>query len=51
MKIPVRAWGWLDLWSHRLHLPGPVRGWICNRYDTALGIYEDDDLEEVDDGA
>jgi len=37
-------------WHHRLHLlPGPVLGWVCNRYDTALGVYDEDDLKEVED--
>jgi hypothetical protein len=47
IKLPARAWGRLDKWSHRLRLPEPVRFWICHRYDTALGLYEDDDIEEV----
>lgn len=32
-------------WHHNLHvLPGRVVGWICHRYDMALGLYDDDEL-------
>jgi hypothetical protein len=46
MKLPARVWGYLDEWSHRLHAPGPVRDWICHRYDVSLGLYDEDDIKE-----
>ena len=46
IKVPARVWGALDLWSHRLHLPAPVRNWICHRFDVACGCYDERDIEE-----
>jgi hypothetical protein len=48
MRLPLRAWIFIDQTSHRLHLPKPIRYWICNRLDAACLPRED---EETDDGA
>jgi hypothetical protein len=35
----LRVWSVLDTFWHSLGLPG---GWICDRYDLALGLTRDE---------
>lgn len=52
--LASRLWWWAvaDRWSHRLRLrlrPVRLRHWICNRFDRAVGLYDDSDWEEMTD--
>lgn len=45
---PTKRRGDQYRWHHRFHLiPGPVCNWICDRYDTSLGLYDESDIEEA----
>jgi len=34
------AWGYLDDWGHRLHLPGFIQNRLCDWWDRAIGVYD-----------
>jgi hypothetical protein len=43
VRLPAWAWGYLDQWSHRLHVPRLVLGWVCHRFEVASGLYDEDE--------
>lgn len=36
-------WGTLDHLAHHYQIPKWIQGWVCNRYDKALGLFDDED--------